>query len=408
MDKRFSKIFLVTVSLAMTLIVISLSFITKDTIEIEDISGDRSALGDMNIVYQKRKGMYQTDSIIISKDNEIIKKYAKEGATDFSLSKENIDNRELLQYCNDKNNICETEDEIASVSLYNTYSPYNGDEITVYIDIKNKKNSKIQNYEIVIDDTIDTNAESIYQALSIRDNDNIYLAIISSVYDEDFIEDESKLLDNEMEIYKQTYLSLYKINLSSKQSKCLITKSYEPYEMYTNGEVGFVKDNVAYFVTHIKDEISKEINTCLFGFNIITKDIDIINLGIGNQSISNYYVNGNEVLLSCEVDQVSRTVKNLVLDLNSKKIININEIDVKSNEEYNRCILEMRRDNDKLYLIIGDYKDEDYLEYDYGYIDVDYYIYVINEKDNKTLYSGKVTEKNIYSMAFGIIKNEEL
>ena len=73
MDKRFSKIFLITVSLAMILIIFSLNFIVEDDLDIEDISGDRSALGDMNIVYQKRKGMYETDNIIISKDDEKIK-----------------------------------------------------------------------------------------------------------------------------------------------------------------------------------------------------------------------------------------------------------------------------------------------------------------------------------------------
>ncbi|WP_322395784.1 hypothetical protein, partial [Clostridium perfringens] len=141
-----------------------------------------------------------------------------------------------------------------------------------------------------------------------RDNDNIYLAIISSVYD-DSIQDENKSQDDEQDMYKQTYLSLFKLNLSSQKSKCILTKSYDPNEMYTNGDMGFVKDNVTYFVTHIKDEVSKEINTCLFGFNIITKEINIINLGIGNQNITNYSIDGNEVLLSCDVDPISKRVK---------------------------------------------------------------------------------------------------
>lgn len=305
MDKRISKVFLIIVSLTMILIILSLSFITKDKVDIEDVYGDRSALGDMNIVYQKRKGLYETDNIIISKDKEKIEKNVKQGIASFTISKKNIDNRELFKISNDKSNICETDDEITNVSLLNTYSPYSGDEMTVYIDIKDKKSSKIKNYEIKIDDTINVNGNSIYKALPMRDNDNIYLAIISSVYD-DSEQYNNKPQDSGKDVYKQTYLSLFKLNLSSQQSKCIITKSYDPNEMYTNGDVGFVKDNVSYFVTHIKDETSKEINTCLFAFNIITKEINIINLGVENQNITNYSIEGNEVLLSCDVDTISK------------------------------------------------------------------------------------------------------
>ncbi|UPA31137.1 hypothetical protein L0P85_03085 [Terrisporobacter glycolicus] len=407
MDKRISKVFLIIVSLTMILIILSLSFITKDKVDIEDVYGDRSALGDMNIVYQKRKGLYETDNIIISKDKEKIEKNVKQGIASFTISKKNIDNRELFKISNDKSNICETGDEITNVSLLNTYSPYSGDEMTVYIDIKDKKSSKIKNYEIKIDDTINVNGNSIYKALPMRDNDNIYLAIISSVYD-DSEQYNNKPQDSGKDVYKQTYLSLFKLNLSSQQSKCIITKSYDPNEMYTNGDVGFVKDNVSYFVTHIKDETSKEINTCLFAFNIITKEINIINLGVENQNITNYSIEGNEVLLSCDVDPISKKAKTVVVDLENKKTKTANEIDAKSKNDYNKYILEMRRNNDKTYLIMCDYKEDDYLDRGNGSPDIDYYIYVINEKNNEVLYNGKIKEKIMYNIAFGIVKDEEL
>ena len=49
-----------------------------------------------------------------------------------------------MKFSNDKNGICETDDEITSVSLLSTYSPYNGDEMKVYIDIKDKKAQKLK------------------------------------------------------------------------------------------------------------------------------------------------------------------------------------------------------------------------------------------------------------------------
>lgn len=400
MDKRFSKIFLITVSLIMILIIFSLSIITKDHIEIEDISGDRDALGDMNIVYQKRRGMYETDNIIISKDDERIKRYVKEGVVNFSITKENINDRELLQYANNKSSLCETEDEITNVTFYNSYSTYDEDQMTVYIDIKDKKSSSIKNYEITIDNNANSDIGSIYQVLPIRNNDNIYLAIISSTY-----ENENKLLDDESNMYKQTYLSLFKLNLSSQQYKCILTKSYESSEMYINGETGFVKDNVAYFVTSVRNDETNEMNTCLFAFNIMTKDINIINLGIGNQNINNYYLDDNEVLLSCDIDQNTSMMKTIVVNLDDKKVARSNEIYVRSNGKNDRYALEVRRDKGKIYLVMG---DDEYLDYSGGITDMNYYIYVIDEKSNEILYSGKIKEKIIYSVGFGIVKDEEL
>ena len=85
-----------------------------------------------------------------------------------------------------------------------------------------------------------------------------------------------------------------------------------------------------------------------------------------------------------------------------------NEIDLKVKDEYSTDILEMRRDNNKTYFIIGNYKYDDYLGYDNSSSDIDYYIYVINEKNNAILYSGKIKEKNIYNVSFGIVKDDEL
>lgn len=408
MDKKLSKLFLIISCASMILIIVSLSFLINDKIYIEDISGDRDALGDMNIVYQNRRGMYDTDSTIISKNGEKTNKYVKEGVTNFPISNKNIDNRDLLQFSSDKSNICETDEEIMVVSLFNTYSHYNGSEMAVNIDIKNKKSSKIKKYEILIDDNINVNGDSIYKALPIRKDDNVYLAVISSVYNQDTLE-LSKELDNESSIYKQTYLSLYKINLSSQKSKCIITKSYDPKDMYINGDIGLVKDNIAYFVAKIKDEESNKMNTSLFAFNVITKDVKIINLQVDNQDITNYYINNDEVLLYCEnTSIINKKIKTLVVNLKNEKVVAKNEIEIKVNDNYNRYILDIRRDNKKIYIIMGDSRYDDYIDYSYETKDTYYYVYVINEDNNETLYSGKIKQKITYNMVFGILKDNEL
>lgn len=94
--------------------------------------------------------------------------------------------------------------------------------------------------------------------------------------------------------------------------------------------------------------------------------------------------------------------------MENKKTKTTNEIYAKSKNDYNKYILEMRRNNDKTYLIMCDYKEDDYVDRGNGSPDIDYYIYVINEKNNEVLYNGKIKEKIMYNIAFGIVKDEEL
>lgn len=397
MDKRCSKLFLFIVLISTIILIISLSFITNYNLSVEDIYGDRSALGDMNIVYQRKKGLYETDKIIISKDNEEIKKYEKEGCRGFSISSENIENRHLLESINDKSDIWEDENEIVTVSLFNSSYSYNQNEITVEINIKNKKTKKVEEYNINIDNIIDYDME--YKLLPIKNNNNIYLSVISSVYNNNNLENN--------EIYSQTYLSLYKLNLSTQQSQCIINKSYDPNEMYTDGNIGFVKNNISYFVVSMGDENNKEKRTCLFTFNVITKDIKIIDLQIGSESVTNYFLNDNEVLLSCEEDKANKTVKILTIDLNTNKIKNINEINVKSSDNNNKNILDIRVYKNKIYLVINDQTLDDYSENNMPR-DVNCYIYVVDEENNNTLYIGKIKEKYIHNVSFAILKKEEI
>ena len=70
MRNSISKIFLIVISISMVLLIILLSFFMNEEITMEDLCGNRNALGDMNIVYQKSRGSYETDQIIISKNKD--------------------------------------------------------------------------------------------------------------------------------------------------------------------------------------------------------------------------------------------------------------------------------------------------------------------------------------------------
>ena len=124
--------------------------------------------------------------------------------------------------------------------------------------------------------------------------------------------------------------------------------------------------------------------------------------------MTNYYIDGDEVLFSSNVDETKKTIKTIVVSLNNKRIISTNEIDTNYKQDYNRYILEMRRHNNKTYVIMSDYENNEHDTYMSEPLEKDYYIYVINEKNNNILYGGKIKGENIYNVSFGIVKDDEL
>ena len=153
----------------------------------------------------------------------------------------------------------------------------------------------------------------------------------------------------------------------------------------------------------MKNKKNGEMETCLFAFNVITKDVNVTNLKIGNKEITNYYVNDNEVLLSSEVDDESEKLQIITVNLNTYNVKKINEINVTCREDKNKNIVDMREDKNKIFIIMSE------SSYDGSFdADMNYYIYVINKENNKNLYKGKIKEKNIENIHFGILKKEEI
>ena len=93
--------------------------------------------------------------------------------------------------------------------------------------------------------------------------------------------------------------------------------------------------------------------------------------------------------------------------LNTNKIKNINEINVKSSDNNNKNILDIRVYKNKIYLVINDQTLDDYSENNMPR-DVNCYIYVVDEENNNTLYIGKIKEKYIHNVSFAILKKEEI
>ena len=68
-----------------------------------------------------------------------------------------------------------------------------------------------------------------------------------------------------------------------------------------------------------------------------------------------------------------------------------------------KFVPELYEDKNKIFIIMSE------SSYDGSFdADMNYYIYVINKENNKNLYKGKIKEKNIENIDFGILKKEEI
>ncbi|MEG0857885.1 MAG: hypothetical protein RSG52_15580 [Terrisporobacter sp.] len=397
MSKNFSKIFLGTTLVCIILLTTGIFLINKEDVLLEDVYGDRQELGNMTVVYQKTKGLYETNEVNITKDKIWQDKFVKEGTEGFDLSEKNLDNRDLLKYVVSKSDLCEDEDEIATFSLMNTYLANNESEMTACIDIKNKETKESQYYEIPVENNIDTKGNTDYRAIPVKYKDNIYLTVLSSVYDEDTYEENSS-----KSTYNETYLTLYKINLSMESSQIILSKSYDGKEIYTDGSMGFSNGDKSYFIT--KKKSGKSYITSLFGFNVKTKEITEVELDLNNYNISDYSLDDNKVLLSCIPKNKNNMIRSVLVDLNKNKAIKT--IDTDMEDEYDKDVISIDREDGKLYLILGDSSNDEEMNSGETNSKIKYYIYVIDEKTNKDLYRGEITEKNMYNIKFGILKQD--
>lgn len=405
MDKKFSKLYLVFLLVAIIFLGISLVIVSKEKVDIDDILGDRNYLEDMTIVYQKNKGIFQTNEIRITKDEEKVDSFVKEASREFGLSKEDIDNRDIYQLVDERSNVCTTENEIVNVSLYNSDSLFNKDEMVAYVEVKNKKTNKIDEYEILINDEIDAYGNSIYKAIPIRYKDTIYLAVMSSIYNEDTYDDSSS---SPQDYYSQSYLSLYKLNLTTKKSKFVLRKSYASNDIYMENYLGFSHNNTTYFIISEKNKETNRYETSLFAFDVISKEINIINLGINNSPIDNYYIDDDEVLLSSSSSSEKENVVALIVDLNKKEVKRKNEVSVKKQNDLYSNVVALNRSNGKIYLILGNYSYDDYIDVASQSSETNYYIYIIDEKSNDILYKGRIKDNTVYDLKFSILKKDEL
>ena len=249
MKKDISKIILIVSVIGMILVGISLTSMYKSDVVVNDVYGSRSSLGDMSILLQKRGGVFQTDEILISKENETLNKFVKQGNQLMNLTKDNIENRNLFKYQYNKSLIFEDEN---SVGIFNSYIDDYEDNQTRMIgkvSIKNKESGDVESFEIDMGNSIDINKEYTQQILPVKkEGDILYVATMYSYYT--YSEPKESMENNQFTQNNcdSTYLNLYKLNLAEKTSRQVLSKEYNGSDLSINGNYGFAYNDKAYFI----------------------------------------------------------------------------------------------------------------------------------------------------------------
>lgn len=408
MNRNIGKKFLSVICVGLLVIGISLFYLGKNDDEVEDLYGKRSELGDVNILLQNNKGIYETNEIKIDKDNISIDYMAKQGMNGFNLSKKNIEEREVLEASSSgtidyQNVLLEDEDRLASVYVTSKFTTADDNELFANIKLKYNDSDKIESYEIPLGDRYDESQGVLYSSVPISiDKNNIYIATLVSYYS---LEDAEKMENGDYneeyngDYFKNTVLNLYKVDLSNNSSKHILSKEYNGKDIHIKPSVCFANNKKAYFLVNEKDD--EGYKRSLFEFDVFTKEINIIDLGIKEDFIRNFSVDDNKLILLDIKKNNSKYIRGTMVDLKNSKVKHLEDININAHSEE---VLQVRRINGKIYIITVENGDK--TSEDTGYDS--YYFTVFDENTNNLLYKGKIKQKTSYMTQVGIVKEDEL
>ena len=222
-QKKYSNILLITIVLMLSMVFL-LNKSNKESYKVDDISGNKKALGDVSIVYTPSISIFNNRAMVLNKEKLI----AYENPS-YIVERNYIDidksNRKFLQ-STIYENIYENDKNVGTLSVLTNYEE---DITTNYIKIKNKNlsNGKIKNIKVDLP----------------KKYNNLYLTPVFTF-----------ILDNDvytlLESYENNTVNIIKINLKTKKLKELNKfKSVENSDDYLNfnsESIKFYNDNKIY------------------------------------------------------------------------------------------------------------------------------------------------------------------
>lgn len=411
MNKKASKIVLVTTVGLMLLTTVSIGINNKENYEVIDINGNRSVLDNVNVVYQEHKGYYKTSEVKISKDDIELKKHSKDAVRSLPLKKEYRENRDIFKSVNNSKNMYKIENSIGEIQVSKDYK--NSDNGELYANVTNRdlKSKKDDYYDIPLNYKFKSNNDNTSVSQTIVYNNELYVLV--------GIDKNLGYLDEEetVSISKGCLANIYKLDLDNKSSELVASRVVaDKDELSTLSYISFEYENTLYFIKEIIDDSNKgnmkkkfELMSYDFKTNKFNSQKMPFDMKVNN-NISNFYVEGDKVifLTNDTVNKNKLSMKLSTFDLKNKKWINQNEeynITVDDNKD-GISITSMRYIDNKLYLIVD---SSEYAEKIQTGAPLNrQYLYVIDKNTKKNLYSGIIRNDSTSYVSPNILTNDEI
>lgn len=406
MNKKASKIVLFTTIGLMIMSTIALGLNIKEDNGLEDISGNKESLDNVNIVYQKKVGAYRTKEVKLSKDNTKVNEFEKAADIHLPFTKFYKEQRDFYSDSLSRAKYNYEYEDI--IGFINTDRIYGDGILTLEFKVKEKnlKTNKENEYKLKITEENPDGKYSAWQGMPIRYNGELYASVIWS--------DEN--VDSVYSANKETWINIYKLDIENEKVELIDSKKFKTEnELVQLGYPSFTHNNKYYiakdiFTTTVTEET--KVTRSFITYDLETKKFDSIDMTEDMAASQNYSVDNIEGnianIYTFNERYNTRTLSVSTLNLENDKFIKENEIyNIEVPEEgYDYNLRDIRSVDGKLYAVINGYEKADLYEGRDQYNKN--YIYVIDEKSKEVLYIGLIKEKLNADINVDIVLDEEL
>ncbi|MBO3446400.1 hypothetical protein [Clostridium sp. CCUG 7971] len=406
MKKNLSKITLGVV--LSSFILIGIIIASNDTnMKIEDVKGNKSELGDVSIISQEGKGLYNTKETVLSKDGFKVKKIAKGLPGVSKYSKNVVENRNLFNSVHDSNLIYEDKESIGYLGYISTdYYASEGAKFNTKITDKNLKTNKITEFDIDIINSSEEYDNARECCLVIKYKNEIYLAI--GITNDINYDKNGNIIDN-----RNSSISIYKIGLENQKAQLFDEIKIKENVDISNG-VSFVNNNKIYFMAQTYKDSGEQYLVYYDlennKFDYIKDPVKIKEKNNSNDNDTAYSIDDNKLNIiynDSTTDKKSTIIHQCSVDLEKEKVIENDKVYKIDKINENSQIRGFRVLDNKIYLVLNSYKEEKGISY-ISQSELSYNIVVLDEKTKKVLYIGQSKQEESHSATNYIVKNEEL
>ena len=374
MKKTFNLVMTI-VAVGLTLTFAISSVIEKqphNKVELKKISGDYSALNDINLEILEPKTTYSADKLVIGNDGEKVSKVKYDSYR--NVAEEVLKNKKLYRDAMRHSGYINYDNQnykfVISPSFdYIGHSNRNKYRNTIHVAYKNKENNNIEKFEKVIE------ADGNINLLKAFDFENKVMLLL-----------ENSSMNEKGESYKSLFL--YELELQSKDIKLIKEFKVEKFSGVGSKDVFIINDNVyinnmnsvqddkmSFIVLNLKEQTINTIETEKLNFG--KKDLQVHSCSDLDGEYIYTLVNIREHYITNKEEQYF-----VKFNIKSNKFEDIKKIgDIDMSEGQYSNIVDLKVKDGNMYLLSQKVKEE--LNYYNDKFDLQFKVLNLNENKNK-------------------------